>query len=298
MELLIKGTTAYKVFEKDGADGRLSHAYLLHFSDSANSREVCKIFAKAVFSDWTRVKSESLPDLKIYPPEGKKYTAEGVGALIADSALKPVGGDKKLYILLNFETASPLVQNKLLKTLEEPLAGVHFLLCAASLSPVLDTVKSRAKLLEIAPFSPSEILSVLEREGSYPLNAAAAESCNGVLGTAQSMVRGEWFSRVAQGAREICSASAYENIAPLADKYGDIPYKKELLSEMQRLYFKALSGEDEISALWQKPTLIYALEKISACSAALTFNAYFKALLYDFMSGVLKENGKWLKLQA
>lgn len=299
MERLYRKTAAFAVFSQDAAKGRLSHAYILRFCDSRNARAVAKLFACAVFGDIPGVRGESLPDLKIYPADGKKYTAGGISEIISDSALKPVGGDKKLYILLNFDSATALVQNKLLKTLEEPQEGVHFLLCASSLAPVLDTVKSRARLLEIPPFSAAEISEVLRRENADErLAEAAAESCNGDLGEAQNMVSGDWFKEVVAAAEEICSANSPADILKLSQKYGDITYKRELLSEMQRLYFSALSGKGKAAGIWQKPALLYALEKITSANADVTFNAYFAALLYDFMLGMQKENEKWLKLRA
>lgn len=296
MESLIKGSAAYKTFCRDVASGTLSHAYMLLFGDKKNERDVLKIFAEAVFGGDRRVRAESLPDLIIYPAEGKKYTADGVGEIIADSALRPVGGDKKLYILSGFETASPLVQNKLLKTLEEPCDGSYFLLSAASPAPVLDTVKSRVKLLTLPPFTEEQILSALEREGENPLNERAAKSCNGVLGVAENMVNGGWFKGVLDAAEEICTANSPASIAEISRKYGDIQYKRELLSEMQRLYFSALSGEGPVAGIWRRETLVYAIESLNRANADVTFNAFFQGLLYDFSLRVQKENAKWSKL--
>lgn len=296
MERLIKGTAAYRSFARDVKRGELSHAYLLLFNDKKNEREVLKTFAELVFDGDRRVRAESLPDLMIYPDEGKKYTADGVGEIISDSALRPVGGDKKLYILLGFDGASAIVQNKLLKTLEEPPEGAHFLLCAASTAPVLDTVLSRVRLLSIPPFSEGDILSALKREGDNPLNERAAASCNGVLGVAENMVSGGWFKGVLEGAEEICTANSPADISRLSQKYGDTPYKRELLSEMERLYFSALTGEGAAAKIWTRGALLYAVESVNRASADITFNAYFQGLLYDLMLRVQKENDKWLKL--
>lgn len=157
MQTLIKGTTAYAIFSADRTGGRLSHAYMLHLPDPDSLRGALKIFAAEFFGATgtllSRIENESYTDLVVYPAEGKKITAEGVAEIIEDSAMKPVEGDKKLYVISGFEEASALFQNKLLKILEEPPQGVYFLLGAASLSPVLDTVQSRVKTLEIPPFT-------------------------------------------------------------------------------------------------------------------------------------------------
>lgn len=302
MERLIKGTTAYKILSGDRIQGRLSHAYMLHFNDSANLRAALKIFALEFFGAepgtalYSRILSENYTDLDIYPPEGKKITADGVAEIIADGALRPMEGDKKLFVITDFDSASALVQNKLLKSLEEPMDGVHFLLGATSVSPILDTVRSRVKLLEIPPFTEEEIFKALERISQNPLNGEAAKSAGGCLGAAQSMVSGAWFDEVRRAASEICSTVSVGGVGEVCAKYGETKYKKELLAEMQRLYFSALTEGGALAERIAKPALVYALEKINGANADLKFNAFFQGLLYDFLLGVIEENNKWRKL--
>lgn len=302
MQQLIKSTTAYKIFSSDGAAGRYSHAYLVHFPDESNLRAALKIFAETFFggdpSVLRRVKNESFRDMTVYPPAGKKITVDGVSEIIADSALKPVEGDRKLYIIDDFAEASALVQNKLLKTLEEPPEGIFFLLGATSLSPVLDTVLSRCKLLEIPPFSEEEIYGALERAGENPLNRAAAQSAGGILGEAQNMVSGGWFAEVCAAADEICRVVSLRDVAAVAAKYADVKNKRRLLSRMQTVYFSALTGGGELKELLGAHTLVFALEKLVRAFADVKFNAHFQGLLYDFMSSVVKEREQWQKLQA
>ncbi len=298
MEELLKNTTAYKIFCNDIRGGSLSHAYMLHFQDPYNLRTALKFFAAAFFGAGDkllkRIENESYPDFTIYPQEGKKIAVDGISEIIEDSMLKPVEGDKKLYAVTAFETSSALVQNKLLKTLEEPPAGVYFLLGVTSVSPVLDTVLSRVKLLEIPPFTEEQIFRALERRAPAPLNRAAAESCGGILGAAQAIAEGGWFKEVREAAEKICAVADISGIAPLVSAYGDTKYKEQLLSEMRNVYFSSLkSGRSPLTA----HALIYALDELPQAFADIKFNAYFQGLLYDFMLKVVKENDKWLKLQ-
>lgn len=309
MKQLIEGTTAYRTFSNDVEINRLSHAYMLHFSDVKNLRGALKIFALRFFCedestrDGKRILNGSLPDFKMYPEDGKKLTAEGVSGLIADSALQPLERDKKLYMICGFNEASPLIQNKLLKTLEEPPRGVYFMLGVTTPAPVLDTVKSRVKTLTVPPFSEEEIFSALERKGSNPLNAEAAKSCGGIFGAAENMVGGGWFEEVVEAAREICSVTKVGGVGEVAAKYGDIKYKSELLTEMGLLFHGALAERargntyGKIARLWQTPALIYAVESVDKACADLKFNAFFQGLLYDLMLRIIEENDKWLKLQ-
>ena len=304
---LISGTTAYAVFSGDVNSNRISHAYMLHFQDAENMREVLKIFALKFFGVneydpvGKRILNESFSDLRIFPEEGKKFTADGAATLLADSALKPLEGDKKLFIISGFQDASPLIQNKLLKTLEEPAEGVYFLLGATSLSPVLDTVKSRVKTLTIPPFSEGEIFSALERKGSNPLNRQASESCGGILGVAESMVNGGWFKEVSEAADEICATDDLDKVGAVAVKYGDIKYKTELLNAVAQNYRKMLEARvngGETASRIETPALIFALNSVDRACRDLKFNAYFQGLLYDLMLRIIEENDKWLKLRG
>lgn len=309
MKKLIEGTTAYAVFSGDREKGKLSHAYMLYFQDAENMRSALKIFALKFFgvSEYDpvgrRILNESFSDLRIFPEEGKKFAVDGATALLADSVMMPVEGDRKLFIISGFNEASALVQNKLLKTLEEPPEGVYFLLGATSLAPVLDTVQSRVKTLTIAPFSEDEIFSALERKGSNPLNRQAAQSCNGILGVAENMINGGWFAEVYEAAKEICSTKEVGRVGEVALKYGDIKYKTELLSAVALNYHRALCNraegkQGEAGSCFETPTLIYASESADRACRDLKFNAFFQGLLYDLMLRIIEENDKWLKLRG
>ena len=141
MESLLKGTTAYKILSGDRRSDRLSHAYMLDFPDVKNMRAALKIFALEFFGTdagttlGARILNGSYSDFKIYPQEGAKLTADVIGEILEDSVLRPVEGTKKLYAISGFENASALLQNKLLKTLEEPIEAFIFFWARHRLRP-------------------------------------------------------------------------------------------------------------------------------------------------------------------
>lgn len=300
MEQLIYGTAAYKIFSGDRRNNTLSHAYMLYFADERNLRQALKLFALEFFGadkddrNGRLILNEGLADLMIYPRPDKKLTADAAGAIVDDAALRPLEYDKKLFVISDFHDASPVFQNKLLKILEEPPQGVYFILGAASLAPVLDTVRSRVKTLEIPAFSPAQILSALERAKENPLNARAAQSCGGVLGIAQNMTEGGWYAETVKAATEICSASTVGRAVSAAMKYGDFKYKKELLAEMQRTYFeevKKYAEGSEYSGVLTKRAAVYAVESVNGALSDVKFNANFSSLLYDLLLRIVENNG-------
>lgn len=299
MEQLIFKTAAYKIFCGDVRADRLSHAYMLYFADGRNLRAALKLFALQFFGaqkdgrNGRLILSEGLPDLKVYPRPDGKLTADAAAAIVEDAALKPLEYARKLYVVSDFQTASPIFQNKLLKALEEPPAGVYFLIGTTSTAPVLDTVKSRVKLLEAPLFTPAEIFGALERDGKNPLNATVAQNCGGVLGVAREMLGGGWYEEVAGAAREICAADSVSKATAAAFKFGDFGHKSELLAEMQRVYFgevKAYAQSAEYRGKISKGAAIYAVESINCAFADLNFNANFSSLLYDFLLRVAQRN--------
>ncbi|MGN0804029.1 MAG: hypothetical protein ACI4MS_01435 [Candidatus Coproplasma sp.] len=288
MEQLIFGTSAYRILSQEAKSDKLSHSYMLYFADPFNLRSALKLFARNFFPEEkpSLIDSEGLSDLKIYPAIGEKLTADIATQIVEDSAIRPIHHDKKLYIIDNFSDASPIFQNKLLKVLEEPPQGVYFLLGVTSLSPVLDTVRSRVKLLEIAPFTEEEIFCALQRRGEDERNRAVAQNCGGVLGEAENMLKGQWYKEVRRVAEEICAVTTLKDATKVSQKVGDFKYKKELLTAMQANYFKivqAYAKDGEYSNKISKGTAIYAVESINKALADLKFNANFSSLMYDLL---------------
>ena len=77
METLLKSTTAYKILCGDRESGRLSHAYMVHFSDVRNLKDALKLFALEFFGcdknslTGRRILNGSFSDCKFYPREGE-----------------------------------------------------------------------------------------------------------------------------------------------------------------------------------------------------------------------------------
>ncbi len=300
MEKLIRGTSAFQIFSGDRRDDRQFHAYLLLCEDAGILGDILKIFALEFFgetrdtSKGRRIWDESFSDCVYYPAEGEKITVDGAADIVADANIMPVEGDKKLFVIRDFSTASAAVQNKLLKTLEEPPRGSYFLLGAVSASPILPTVRSRVRQLEIPRFSEGEILAALNRKEPNPKNAYAAKVCGGMYGYACDILGGGWFDSVAADAKKICSAKSMADITRLASDCGATKHKKELIAEMARILYEGLRG-GELGGVWSRETLVFALDKADEAAEDVEHNAYFPSLLFDYMVSVASceaERGK------
>ena len=112
MRELLRSTTAYKAF-RGGAEA--AHFSLVLFPDERLLRALLKECAKAFFgaTDGSRtaklIDEECFSDCIILPPAGGKFTAELAATVAEESALRPVEGDKKLFVFDAFHTVTPLV---------------------------------------------------------------------------------------------------------------------------------------------------------------------------------------------
>jgi len=104
------------------------------------------------------------------------------------SSLPPFEGRYKVFIIDGAELLSSEAANCLLKTLEEPVGGVIFILLTTNDAILPATVVSRCQRLELRPLATSQVESALnERWGIEPQKAELlARLCHGCLGWALS----------------------------------------------------------------------------------------------------------------
>jgi hypothetical protein len=109
--------------------------------------------------------------------------------LALDLSLLPVEGGARVAILERADRMGDDAQTALLKTLEEPPAGVTIILCADDEDRLMPTVRSRCARLRLGPVAVREIESILA-EGELadpPLGARLARLSGGRPGLARSL---------------------------------------------------------------------------------------------------------------
>ena len=109
------------------------------------------------------------PDVHALAPESAQgYLVGQVRALIEDLSMAPIRGSRKVYILDGAEALTPASANALLKSIEEPPAGVTFILLAVTREAVLPTIVSRCQVVPFRAIPPAESLAILSRELGAP----------------------------------------------------------------------------------------------------------------------------------
>lgn len=112
-----------------------------------------------------------------------------VRALLEATVLAPQMGSKKIYLIDEVHMLSRAACNALLKTLEEPLESVIFLLATTDPHKIIDTVRSRCFQLFLKPLAPESIIGQLVRvcEKENVVYDRAALSL--ITGTAEGSLR-------------------------------------------------------------------------------------------------------------
>src|SRR5262249_20551793 len=114
----------------------------------------CAQIAAEVHPDFTRIgRAENRTDVLI----------EQVRSLIAALGIKPSRGNFKVAIIDDAETLNIPAQNSLLKTLEEPPGQALILMVTAAERLLLDTVRSRMRLVHFGALSVPDLEEILAR---------------------------------------------------------------------------------------------------------------------------------------
>ena len=99
----------------------------------------CRKAREGIHPDIIRVKRPE--DDKGRPK--KEIPVETVRSMAADAPVLPNESERKVYLIEDADTMNTAAQNAALKLLEEPPAGVYFLLCVTNPAKLLPTVRSR-----------------------------------------------------------------------------------------------------------------------------------------------------------
>lgn len=184
---LVKKNSGYKIFEQDVKNGNVSHAYIVYSEDSELRKTFCKLCCiqllcptacgecntcrQILEGNYVEISNFDGKDLKV---SGNNANSSFLDDLIEQIDIKPIVGDKKIIIIDNFNLASATVQNKLLKTLEEPPSYLTFLLSAAQENGVLTTIKSRCKKIYLESLLSEDIVNELVSDGTDRTTAETA----------------------------------------------------------------------------------------------------------------------------
>lgn len=201
--------TAIAALQRAFNSDRLHHAYLLHGPEGVGKHLTAICFAQALLCSnprdlggarvacgdcrsCIRVHKVRAEDPRAFHPDLHiiRRDRDSSGKLAKEIKIQPIRelqkslsfgafeGGRRVVIIEEVERFGLAAANALLKTLEEPLPEVHFLLTTTSLNSVLPTIKSRAQGVRFGPLSAEimeRLISEREREVVQALHEGLTE---------------------------------------------------------------------------------------------------------------------------
>ncbi len=166
-------------------------AYLFTGADSVGKATVAKEFAAVLLCPTDGVHegqcrscrlvlAEAHPDLGVIEPEGA--TSLGVDqarAVVSRASMRPVESSRTVFLFPEAGAMTDQAANALLKTLEEPVASVVFLLVAESEDDFPPTVASRCRTIHFGRVPREEIVEALMARGLSEEDATGASVVSG-----------------------------------------------------------------------------------------------------------------------
>ena len=308
---MIRLLRSTRVYQSMGGD--IPHTTLVIFSDETYLRPLLKECAKAFFGakDGSRegnlIDKEQFSDCIILPEAGGKLTAEMCSRIIDESALLPMEGEKKLFVLDGFQTATPLVQNKLLKVLEEPPERVYFLIGTVNEHAVLSTVRSRARAEFVPPFSEEQIAGALARMYPQRDGKAAASACGGVLSVAEALLSEgeELFLRAeeflsGENTEQFCRTLQEKKEADLFFSSVSMVLRDVMFlrSGMEPYVVRKSEGVKRLAELYTVGAANRGLTLVGKAQREMVFNANFSQCALNLAIALKKERDKWHRLSS
>ncbi|OAT86122.1 DNA polymerase III subunit delta' [Desulfotomaculum copahuensis] len=167
-------------------DGRVAHAYLFAGPAGTGKTTAARALAAALLCrqprdgeacgacrDCRQMAAGSHPDLHLIVPEGASIKIGQVREMQRAATLYPVQGRRQVYLIRDADLMTAGAANALLKTLEEPPAGVVFILTSVRPYALLPTVVSRCQDYFFRVLPLPLVMAVVQRETGLDPEAAA-----------------------------------------------------------------------------------------------------------------------------
>ena len=168
--------------------GEMVHAYLLTGARGLGKRTFARLLASALFctsetdekpcgvcEGCRRVWDDNEPDvISLFADDGKQIGVDRVRDVIRAVGQHSFGTGYRVVLIEPVEKMTPQAQNCLLKSLEEPVARVVFLLMTHELTATLGTIASRCARIKMRPWPDALMTETLTRMGCDPARIPTA----------------------------------------------------------------------------------------------------------------------------
>ncbi len=176
---LIGQDLARAALERAIAGGRVAHAYVFEGPPGVGKRNAALGLAMALNCPVApgagcgaceicrRIEAGLHPDVPSFGPSGPggQIVIDDIRAILALTRTRPHEARARVIVVDDADAMNPSSANGLLKTLEEPLAGNHLVLCTGAPDRLLPTVRSRAQRIRFRALSPAALAAIARARG-------------------------------------------------------------------------------------------------------------------------------------
>lgn len=304
--------------QRDFQSRQFVHAYLFVGAEGVGKRSLAALCAQMLYcvrkeanpcgvcDGCQRFAHGNHPDVFRVQPE-KSIGVEAIRGMIADIQLRAFADGYKAVMIEQAEKMTSQAQNCLLRTLEEPPPDTVFFLLSGALNAILPTLRSRCRILTLAPLRIESLQNRLRNLGMPDARAAVvAPLAQGSVGRALQMEQDEGYwplrGRVLRMLFEQTGSAALQAAAEFKEEKAR---SEQILEIIETAFADALrrsvAGDagpaQGYPAAWEQfacnipqRALVRLLDCTTQCKKMLAFHVSLQAALETLVINIAEEN--------
>lgn len=232
---------------KEILNNNLTHSIMLVSLDKQLLDEYAKNIAKTIFclgehkpclmcSNCQKIEHGNMVDVLTYPQDNEVLKTNELNSMLDNVYELPFENDKKVYIINNFSSADQLIQNKLLKTLEEPPTHAYFILKVQNETQVLQTIKSRCQKILLPKLDRQNLSSFFDNQDDVVEEAISF--CDGSIALATQYANNPNFKENVNFVFDLLKN--YKKSWQMIDYATKLYNKKDEILDILHIYLKVL----------------------------------------------------------
>jgi DNA polymerase III subunit delta' len=240
-----------------------------------------------------KLRMMSHPDIRIIEPEKTTISIEQVRELIGEIAFQPFEARYRVVIMDPAEQTRIEAQSSLLKTLEEPPSRTIIILVTTNPYVLLETIRSRSRLLRFGPIPQDQIeRHLITAEGKPREEAAIAAAFSGGSLAAALEVNTREFLEIRDQALRFVSLllrrGQFADASPLAaqaakEKGAFSMWIESVMALLQDIYYAKVAAErivqtdlrehlEALAGIVPRSVVVSVIEAIRKLKGELQFN--------------------------
>lgn len=308
--------------------GKMTHAYLLTGARGLGKRTLAKALACTLYctaeekpcfhcAACRQVLEGNNPDvLTLFSDDDKPIRIEQVREVISAVSRHSFSAGYRAVLIEPAEKMTPAAQNALLKSLEEPLSDVVYLLMTHEVSATLGTIASRCSRVKLLP-RPDETLSDTLVKLGFPEDRVRSvlPLCSGSIGLALSLLEENGETEAQRFAKAALSLRTDADAVGLSTKMKENrEVAEECLRCLEDMVHRAIRVRTgcmegtmitDLPPLWRQaaetapvPEMNAVLDAVFATRMRSAAQLNWQSNLDHLLMVILEENQKWQKLLA